>query len=62
MASMIGPLLPPNSYASSAALFATRQVEAALKDAIVANAMNTSTCEAAYVTDLTKGDAMPNIA
>ena len=40
---MMGPLLPLKSYVSSAADFATRTVDSALYEAIVARAINKST-------------------
>ena len=56
--SITGPLWPLNNYVSSAADLAPRQVEADLKEAIVANAMNMSTCEGGKVIDRKKGEAM----
>ena len=56
---MTGPILPVSSYVSSAAHFATRTVDAALYDAIVASAMNISTCLGGKLRDGANGDLIP---
>ena len=58
-ASMTGPILPVSSYVSSAAHFATRTVDAALYEAIVARAMKISTCLGGKLRERANGDLIP---